>query len=341
MATGTQASEISLLSYSEFADTTNRRFVEGPALVPDLEEAMSLYMIENVPHGQGDRKVYTEYSGETYARFKAEGADATKTQVVQGYAKTVTARRFGAEIDITAEARMFGKNQEILRKLTDLSTFIPQRLALDLTHRFTFATSTSYVDMDGETVTTTVGDALALTSASHTLAGSSTTYSNVITGNPVFSGSALDTARDQANTQIYNDFAERRVMSFNTVVTTDKASSVRAVRELLNSTADPSGAHSGVFNVDKGMFRHVVLPRMATTAAGARDSTKDLYWFYIADGEWESHLCIWEGANLKMPAPGNNGEDLHNDNWTFGVRGSWGIEIVSPKGCLQSTGAGS
>ena len=341
MATGTIVTEISLLSYSEFADTTARRFVEGEALVQDLDDAKSLYMSESVPHGTGDRRVYTEYSGETYAHFKAEGADATKSQVVQGYTKTVTARRFGCEIDITAESRMFGKNQEILRKLTSLATFIPQRLALDLTHRITFATATTYVDMDGETVTTTVGDALALVSASHTLAGSSTTYSNVITGNPVFSASALDTARDQANTQIYNDFAERRVMKFNTVVTTDKSSTVRAVRELLNSSADPNGANAGVFNVDKGMFVHKVLPRIATTATGARDSTKDLYWAYIAVGEWEAHLAMWEEANLKMPAAGNNGEDVHNDNWTFGARGTWGIEIVSPKGFLMSTGAGS
>lgn len=341
MATGTIVTQISLLSYSEFADTTQRRFLEGEALVPDLEDAKSLYMVENIPNGTGDRRVYTEYSGQTYAKFKAEGADASKVQVVQGYSKTMTARRFAAEIDITAESRMFGKNQEILRKLTSLATFVPQRLALDLTHRITFATSTSYTDMDGETVTTTVGDGLALVSASHTLAGSSTTYSNVITGNPVFSASGLDTARDQANTQIYNDFAERRVMNFNCVVTSDKASTVRAVRELLNSTADPNGAHSGVFNVDKGMFIHKVLPRLATTAAGARDSTKDLYWAYIAVGEWEAHLGIWEAANLKMPSQGNNGEDVHNDDWTFGVRGTWGIETVSPKGFLLSTGAGS
>jgi hypothetical protein len=89
------------------------------------------------------------------------------------------------------------------------------------------------------------------------------------------------------------------------------------------------------------MFKHVILERLATTAAGAYDSTKAAYWFYIADGEWEAHLCIWEGAKLKMPSAGNNGEDLHNDTWTFGVRGTWGIEVVSPKGCLQSTGAGS
>ena len=341
MATGTIVTEISLLSYSEFADTTQRRFNEGGALVSDLADVMGLYKTEDVPHGTGDRRVYTEYSGETYAHYKAEGADATKAQVVQGYSKTVTARRYGAEIDITAEARMFGKNQEILNKLTSLAKFIPQRMALDLTHRLTFATSTSYTDMDGETVTTTVGDGLALTSAVHTLAGVATTYSNVITGNPVFSASALDTARTQANTQIMSDFGERRTFSFNTVVTTDNPTTIRAVRELLNSTAAPDGANSGVFNVDKGMFRHVVLPRLATTATGAYDSAKANYWFYIAVGEWAAHCAVWERASLKMPASGNNGEDNHNDNWTFGVRGTWGIEVVSPKGCLQSTGSGS
>lgn len=341
MATGTIVTEISLLSYSEFADATQRRFVEGGSLVPDLADVMSLYMTEDVPHGTGDRRVYTEYAGETYAHYKAEGADATKAQVVQGYTKTVTARRYGAEIDITAEARMFGKNQEILRKLTSLATFIPQRMALDLTHRLTFATSTSYTDLDGETVTTTVGDGLAQTSASHTLAGSATTYSTVITGNPVFSASALDTARVQANSQILTDLAERRIMNFNTVVTTDYPTTVRAVRELLNSTAAPDSANAGVVNVDKGMFRHVILPRLATTAVGARDTTKDQYWFYMAVGEWEGHCAMWERASLKQPSAGNNGEDVHTDNWTFGVRGTWGIEVVSPKGCLQSTGAGS
>ena len=336
------STEISLLGFSEFADTVARRFYEGGGLVQDLDQVKGLFMVENVPSGTGNQRIYTEYDGETYARFKDEGADTTKTSVIKGYNKTMTARRFGAEIDITFEARTFGKNAEILRKLTSLATFIPQRQALDLTHQLTFATAGTYTDMDGETVTVTTGDGIALVSASHTLSGGSpATYSNVITGNPVFSASALDVARGIANTAIYSNFGERRVMNFNTVVTTDDPATVRAVKELLNSTADPNGANSGVVNVDKGMFKHVVLPRLATTATGAYDSTKAKYWAYVASGEWEAHLGIWEGAKLKMPAAGNNGEDLHNDNWTFGTRGTWGITVVSPKGFMLSDGTGS
>ena len=98
----TQSSEISLLTFDQFADTTARRFLEGMDLVSDLESARSLYMVESIPKGTGDRRIYTEIDGETYARFKAEGADATKTQVVMGWNKTMTNRRFAAEIDINS-----------------------------------------------------------------------------------------------------------------------------------------------------------------------------------------------------------------------------------------------
>lgn len=333
--------EISLLNFTEFADTTNRLYIKGDQLVDDLSAAKSLFMEESIPNGTGDRRVYTEIDPETYAHIKAEGADAMKTSVISGYSKTITARRFAAEIDITYEARSFGKNQEIIKKLTSLATFIPQRLALDLTHRITFATATSYTDMDGETVDTTVGDTLALVSASHTVTSAATTYSNVITGNPVFSPGGLEVAMGQGNTQILSNFGERRVMNFNTVVTGDDPATIRTVKELLNSTSDTTGNNSGVVNVYKGMFTHVILPRLATTATGAYDSTKAKYWAYVAKGEWEAHLAMWEQANLKMPTTTNNGEDIHNDDWTFGTRGTYGIAVVSPKGFLLSTGLGA
>jgi len=141
-----QSSEISLTTFTDFADTTLRRFNEGADLVADLEAAKSLYMVESIPNGTGDRRIFDEIDGETYARYKAEGADATKTQVVDGWTKTMTNRRFAAEIDITYEARTYGKNQEIIRKLTSLATFCPQRQAIDLQHRLSFMTATSYTD---------------------------------------------------------------------------------------------------------------------------------------------------------------------------------------------------
>jgi len=335
---------ISSLSYTQFADTTARIFYGGKDLpeVADLADVMSLYKIDSIPMGTGEQRVYDEIDGETYAHFKAQGSDATKTQTVAGYSKTMYVRRFAAEIDITYEARAYGKEQEVIRKLTSLATFCPQKMALDLTHRFSFATATAYTDMDGESVDISMGDTLAMTSASHTLTGSSSLYSTVITSNPQFSQGSYEVAVGRANSQVLNNFGEIRLSSAQpVVVTSNDPSTVREVRQLLTSTADVDGAHAGITNVYKNMFRHVILPRLDTTATGAKDSTKSKYWFYILPEVAELHLGVWEQPHLKMPAEGNNGEDLHNDNWTFGCRCGYGIAIPTARGIFHSTGLGA
>jgi hypothetical protein len=339
-------SEINIISLPELVSLTRQRFVEGPMLVADYEAAKSLYITEQIAPNSGNTRQYNEIDGETYATFKDEGEDAAKARVIMGYNKTMTKRRFAKEIDITYEARTENRYPEIVSALTDLSTFCRQRMALDLTHRLSFCTATSYTDMDGETVTTTVGDGLALVSASHTLTGTSTTFSNVITGNPAFSPGAFQTARERTNTQILSHFGERRVMNFDVVVTSDDPATVDEVKKLLRSTSDPTQDNPSVINPQANMFRHVILPRLATTAAGAYDSTKAKYWGYVAttgapQNRWQAYCGIWEEPNLKVPAPGNNGEDIHNDNWTFGTRGGYGIETVSPRGLLWSTGVGA
>jgi len=338
-----QSSEISLLTFSEFADTVDRRFIEGESLVQDLASAKSLYQTSDIPKNSGDRRIFQEVDGETYAHYKAEGADAQKTEIAMGWTKTMTVRRFAAEIDITYEARNYGKNPEILRKLTSLATFCPQRLALDLTHRVTFMTATSYTDMDGETVDTSMGSttSTALCDSTQDLTGSTNTYSTVITGNPLFSQGGLEVAMTQANTQVLSNFGERRIFNFNTIVTGDDPATIRQVRQLLQSMSDNTQNNPGVVNVYKGMFQHVVLPRIATSATGAYASTKKAYWALVAAGQWEAHLGVWEAPHLKKPATANNGEDLHNDNWTFGARCGYGIVVVTARGFLGSTGLGA
>lgn len=339
----TVVTQISLASFTELADTTQRMVAAWPSLIDELAAVRSLYKNMDIPRGTGNQRTIWELEGETFARYKAEGEDAAKTRVVKGYSKTGYIRRFAAEIDITWEAREQGKNQEIITRLTSLSTFGPQRMALDLTHRFTFgySGSTSYTDMDGETVSVSMGDGYSLAYAAHTLTGTTDTYNNVVTGNPIFSPGALEVAMNIANTQTLDNFGNLKVMNYNTVVTGNDPATVREVRQLLNSTADNTQDNSGVVNTYKGMFRHVILPRLATTAAGAYDSTKAKYWLYMAAGEWEGYFSLFEAPNLKMPKTMNGGEDIHNDDWTFGTRCSYMILVVSGKGVLLSTGAGA
>lgn len=329
---------LSSLSFPDFVDTVDRVHAKGEMMIQDLEKVKSLYMVENIPAHTGSERIYDEYDSETYARYKAEGADASKVKAIKGWSKTMYMRRFAAEIDITWEMRNVGKDQEIIRRITSLAEYCPQRMALDLTHRFTFATSTSYTDMDGETVDTSMGytTTTALVDSTHDLTGSTSTYSNVITGTPQFSKGAFQIARERANTQIVSNFNERRIYNFNTIVTSDDPATCDEVQILLKSKTDPTQNNEGVVNNYAGGFRHVELPRLATDATGAYATSKAKWWFYVAAGEWQGHLGIWESPNLKTPVSGNNGEDIHNDNWTFGTRAAWGTCAVTGKGVLGS-----
>ena len=99
-------------------------------------------------------------------------------------------------------------------------------------------------------------------------------------------------------------------------------------REYLQSSADVEGSNSGVVNVYKSKYRHVVLPLVATTAAGAPDSTKRYYWGLASSMYSSLYLGISEEPHLKNPEPLNAGEDFSTDSWSFGARGGYGIVAV-------------
>jgi len=307
--------------------------------------ARQMYIEQDLGFHNGESKRFKEIDPEEFASLKREGADASIATVALGYEKDMTVRRFAKEISITHEMRRYNHAPEVMSKLHSLQSFGPQRMEIDLTHRLTFGTATSYTDMDGETVTTTVGDGLALVSAVHTVTESATTYSNIITGNPAGSQGGLEVAELQANTQILDNFGNLRVMNFNVIFCSNDPTTVNTFKQILKSSGDVDGTHAGIENVYMNKYRLVILPRLATTAAGAYDPTKKGYWGLAAIGQgemgWQAYLGIWEGVSLKTPAPGNNGEDFHNDNWSFGTRLSYGIVTVSPRGLLLSTGAGS
>lgn len=323
----------------EFTDLVTKSFAMAQQMV-ETGVAQSLFIMDDLSANTGDTRRYDEVDTETYSSLKREGDDATKANVGVGYTMTFTVRRFAKEIDVTWEERRFNKYPEVMGKLLSLTQFCPQRMELDLTHRFTFATSTSYTDMDGESVTISVGDTKALCATDHTLKFSSTTYRNRVSGDPVFSQGGLEAAEELAVTNIYNNFGQRRVKLFNTIITGDDPNTVNTVKQVLQSTADIDAAQSGVKNVYAGKYRHVILPYLATTATGAHDSTKKKWWFLAATGQgvngWQAYLGIAEMPNLRSPAPGNNGEDVHNDNWTFGARCSYLIGALNGIGLIGS-----
>jgi len=322
----------------EFSDLVKKQFVFANQSVEP--KAKQLFIYEDLLGSSQASKRYDEIDTETFAKLKREGENAQKARAGVGYNKTMYAKRVAMEIDVSWEFRRYGNEHQVKSDLKSLNGFVESRIDLDLTHVLTFCTSTSYTDMDGETVDVTVGDGLALASTVHTLAFSSTTYSNRVSGDPAFSQGALEAAETLAESEILSSFGDKRTMMFNTIITTTDPTTCRQVKQLLNSTADVDGAQSGLLNAHKGQYSHIALPYLATTALGAKDTTKKRWWFLAALGQgvmgWQAYFGMFEMPNLKTPSAGSNLEDGHNDNWSFGTRGSYGKCVVSPKGLIAS-----
>ena len=334
---------LNTVTLSEFVDLVDKQFSMVQETVKPA--AQQLYITEDLTSHSSSSKRYDEVDIETFAKLKREGENASKARAGVGYNKTMEAKRVAREIDITWEMRRYGQKHRIKEELKNLTGFVIQRVELDLSHRLTFSNATSFTDMDGETVTTTTGDGLALVSSVHTLKHASDTYSNAVSGNPVFSQGALELAEGLYVSDVLSNFGERRVIRANTIVSSDDPTTVRAIRQVLESTADVDAAHTGVVNVYEGKYTHVMLPYLATTALGARDSTKKKWWFLVASGQgaagWQAYYGVFERPNMRKPVVVNGsemliGEDIHNDNVTFGTRGSHGIVTLAGRGLVAS-----
>lgn len=330
---------LSTVTLPEMVDLVRRQFLNVQNMVKPASGV--LFISDPIGKGAGASKRFTEIDTETYGRRKRELEKAKKAAVGVGYSVDTIKKRIAREIEISQEMRDENRYAEVGSLITSLTHFCPQRIELDGTHIFTFAAATSMTDMDGETVTLSTGDGLSLINSAHTLKYNSGTYSNRVSGDPLFTGAALRAAEKLATTNIVSHFGERRVMNFNTIVTGDDPDTVAEVKRYLNSMSDPDAAHSGVIN-PIGSYRHVILPQLATTATGAHDSTKERYWFLVAAGQglmgWQAFYSEWEAPHFKDLSTDDRGanHDYSADSWVFGTRAAYNHRAVSPRGIIGS-----
>lgn len=332
-----QSTNLNTITFPELTDLVDRNFITVGGLIVPV--ARQLFLTQTMGANEGELKLLQEYDYTTYAKAKPQGVDAKRASFGIGYYITVRMKRVGIESEITWEMRRLNKDQEVMTTLTSLPHFVPQRIELDLTHRLTFATSTSYTDLDGATVDLTVGDGLALASSVHTLKFSTITYSNRVSGDPLFSKGALELAELLTTTDILSNFGEKRVMDFNTIVTGNNPTVMNAVKRFLRSTSDDTQNNSGVINPSQDKYRHLVLPQLNTTATGAIDATKKNWWMLVAANQglrgWQAYYVEWEANNL-IPSTEGNGTDVHKDVWYYNVRGAYNIGAVSGRGIIFS-----
>ena len=274
------------------------------------------------------------------AKKKREGSDFAFLNLTQNYRKNWHTYEVGGEIKITWNMRRYAKYNEIDRALSGMAESAARRMEMDKTHRFTFAASTSYVDMDGDTVTTTVGDGLALLTTAHTMPGTATTFRNRVANNPVLSKGGLEAAEKLFATQMIDTNGQLVFYEPDTLIVSNDPTVVNTAKQYLGSYADIEAAHEGVMNPYQGKYRLIVLPFLATTASGAYDSSKANYWF-LANLSRKDALCFVGQAPTLIPPTENDGKEFETMDWKYATFASYALVISDARWIVGSAGDGS
>jgi len=333
---------ISSYSQSQLTDLVDRTFLKQLKEMPYEMKNASFVKKDTLPKGAGDTRRYAEFiDSDLYAQERDEGDGSAQSKVQYGYEKDAQIYDVSLSKSITKHMRDTGKDQQMIRMILDLSNVCPNRTELDLAHRLTFAWDTTYTTLDGKSKDISVGDTLALISASHTLTGSATTYSTQIAGNPQFSKGSLEIAEKSFVEESYDNLGLKRYRKADTIVTTDDPNTIHQVRELLNATADVTTSNSATFNVYSNAYKHVKVSRLATTAIGAPDTTKAKYWFLVDSANSDFYFTVLNQPYLKTPKDGNNGEDFATENWNYMAATDYTTCIVTAKRIRGSKGNGA
>jgi len=332
-------SNLTTVSLSDFVKNAEILWEKGrEEFMPEIRGSGMVKEV-SVPMNSGNTREFSEIDLEQYASVKPEGDQASFAKVQQGYSKTGTLYRISFAENITYEMRTQGKYPEITAKLTNLVPTVQARMELDLQHRITFATATSYTDKDGRTIDTSLGDTKALAATDHTVRASASTFRNRLANNPQLSRGALEAMEKMRVENHINQFGQKVPCADDVLWTTDDPNTINTARELLQATASlESGANAGVPNVYKGKYRHVKLSRVATDKDGAVDSTKAKYWGLASTRYSSFYLGVHEQPHAIVPTAK---DDALTDDWTFRAAAGYMIVLVSGSFFSLSTGDGT
>lgn len=334
--------ELNINNLSDFVRNATILWNMAADSVPAAARSSGLFKEVTIPQMSGNVREFTEIDLEEYADRKTESDQAGRAKVQQGYSKVGTLYRVSKDIGISYEMRTQGKYETIKNRLTNLGKLAKNRMELDLSHRITFGTSTSYTDRDGVSVDVTIGDTLALFSTAHTLRGSSTTFRNRLANSPQFSVGSLEAMEKMRVENTFNQFGEKMSITADIIFSSDDPNTVNTIRQVLRSTTNTTQANESVISNYAQKYRHVILPRLATNAAGGVDSTKAKYWGLASSQMSTAYLGVHEEPRLKLPTgAGTSAEEFATEDWNFGTAAGYMICIVSGSWISISLGDGT
>jgi len=328
------ARTINTTNFSDFVANMTINFRRSFDEFPKV--ASQLYDVQSTDVTTGDE---SSLAGFTVAKLKKEGEDFAYLDINQGYRKAWTVYEIGGMTKITWLMRVGNKYREMNDRINNLGKSTAKRMEWDLTHRFTFGTATTYTNLDGESVSITTGDSLQLFYSLHTVPMGST-YRNIIAKNPVLSKGGLEAAEKLFATQMLDSNGETINEVPDTLITSNDPTTVNTALEYLKSTTAPDGGVSGIYNVYGSKYRLLVMPFLATTAAGVYDSTKANYWM-LANLKGTDAVCkVLENPTF-IPPTENDGKEFETMDWKFASHAAYAIMILRANWICLSKGDAS
>lgn len=322
--------EINRATFADFNNNLTVFWEKQFDMFPKAADA--LYQIHDTSVDTGD---ISGIDGFGFAKKKREGGDHGFGSLAQFYRKSWSTYEVSLETKITWNMRKYTKYPEIMDRIKSLADSVADRMELDKTHRLTFATSTSYTDMDGDSVTVSAGDGYALAYSAHTVTGSSTTFRNRVANDPIISKGGIEAAELLFASQMITTTGKVAKHKPNAIITGDDPNTVNTVKQYLGSYADPEAAQSGVTNPYNGKYQHIVLPYLATTAAGAYDSTKAKWWGLADLTRKGLHAFIGQAPTFITPQEGQ-GIEFETMDWKYAAFASYALVCNDPRWIVMS-----
>jgi hypothetical protein len=328
----------SLINTSNFADFVANSQINFRRAFDDFPKVASqLYDVEYTDLVTGEE---SSLEGFTMAKIKDEGDDFAYLDINQGDNKIWNVYEIGGMTKITWKMRVANKYRVMNQRISNLGKSAARRMEIDLTHRFTFGTATSYTSQEGRTITTTLGNGKQLFYSGHDVPGSTSTYRNRVANNPQLSKGGIEAGEKLFTSQMIDSNGELINEMPDSLIIANNPTMKNTALEYLRSTSAPEGAVSGIYNVYNDRYKLIVLPFLATNKDGAYDSTKESYWM-LANLRGTDAVCKILSAPRLIPPTENDGKEFETMDWLFASHAAYAIEIVRGQWIVMSDGLGT
>lgn len=327
-----------LINTTTFSDLTDNLEIKWRKRYEAFNKvAAFLYDVEDVDVITSDE---SSFDGFSMARKKREGQDHELISTAQGYRKAWEVYEVSGMTKITWKMRKGARYRQINQGINNMADSTALRMEVDLTHRFGYAWATSYTDYDGDVVDVTVGDGLAMMSASHTLTESSKTYRNAIANNPPLSESAIQAGRKLFSTGMLDNNGEPIMVKPDSLIVSNDPTVIDIASKYLKSVGSVDDAHSGIYNPLQGRYRLVVLDYLSFDSSLTYDSTKAGYWFLASVKDTDAMLKILQRPQFIAPTM-MDGKEFETMDWKYATHAAYAILILRTHWIVGSKGDSS